>query len=92
MKKHSQKIDVERKPMIRPAQNTSGKVTSVTSDIKIHIEIENGENFTGLNYVDFDRAILGLINEREWYNYWKKEEMKKILSKEKTRREKKNDF
>jgi hypothetical protein len=51
------------------------------NNLKISIDIKSKEGITTLNYKDFDSAILGLVYEREWYNYEEKskliEEVKK---------------
>ena len=53
--------------------------------LKIVIEIEQDNGTTTIVRDNFDKAILDLINEREWFNYWKKEEDKKLLNKDKRR-------
>jgi hypothetical protein len=47
--------------------------------LHISIEISDGKGMTIINEKDFDRAIIDLINEREWHNYSLKEEMIKKI-------------
>ncbi len=49
--------------------------------MKIKIEINDKKGITLINSDNFDSAIIDLINEREWDNYWEKDKIKKNLQK-----------
>ena len=49
--------------------------------LHISIEIETEDSRTGLNFDNFDKAILGLINEKEFYNFDERTEFRKKVKK-----------
>ena len=63
--------------------------TEKNKELKINIEIHDDRGMTIINEPNFDRAIIDLINEREWYNYSLKEEMIKKIEGEKQNNKKK---